>query len=109
MTHPFQARQANHDGFVYVTNRLKFYEAFEPTLLSADGDTKESLSASVANLYQATLAFQLKTVLRCYKSSVKRLYSDVREPQSWTNMIDKIKTLKRRSMRTCKRLETAPR
>lgn len=50
LTHLFQARQANEEGFVYVTSRLGFYAAFEFLLFPTSGHSSQMSQYLVAFL-----------------------------------------------------------
>ena len=95
LTRPREASEASEAGFAYVTACLRHYTGLERSLL---GDTTEdtvrsSLSKSIVNLYRAILEYQLKTVLRVYKSWVSRWSGDVRHSSSWKEMVENIENL----------------
>lgn len=100
LTRPSEASEANQQGYIYITSRLKFYVAFESSLFPASKHTthissklRASLGESVVELYQTFLEYQLKTVLRFYERSHNRIFGDVKDPEKWKKMIEKIKEL----------------
>ena len=99
LTRPSEAKEANQQGYIYITSRLKFYVAFESSLFPASkhithtSKLRASLRTRVVDLYQHFLEYQLKTVLRFYKRSCDRIFGAVKDPQEWKEMIKKIEEL----------------
>ncbi|KAJ3572376.1 hypothetical protein NPX13_g5069 [Xylaria arbuscula] len=97
LTNPKVADEANRDGFTYVTTRMEYYAALEPLLLRL-GDNREAsptLMAEANNhvirLYQCILEFQIKSVLRFYKSRPRRYAGDAVQNEDWKKMLGEIK------------------
>ena len=93
LTKPAAADKANLDGFKYVSSRMRYYvalesllEARDPTTNPVPEDLKHSYEANVIELYQQILGFQIKSVLRYYKSSLTRFVRDIRGKDNWTEM-----------------------
>ena len=76
LTKPSTANQANMDGFTYVTSRMSFYAKLEPLLLpenpkltaTVTKDLKKEFERLIVELYQHILDFQVRSVLRFYRS-----------------------------------------
>ncbi|KAJ2987980.1 hypothetical protein NUW58_g4217 [Xylaria curta] len=92
LTQPKVADEANRDGFIYVTTRMQYYTAFEPQLqrLGENPKVSSALIAEANNhitqLYQRILDFQIRSVLRFYRSSLGRYVGDVILPDDWEKM-----------------------
>ena len=93
LTKPAAADKANMDGFKYISSRMRYYIALESLLSPKDpttdpipDDLKNALEGHVIELYQQILRFQIKSVLRFYKSSLKRFVEDIRGKDDWTEM-----------------------
>ncbi|KAI0862797.1 hypothetical protein F4860DRAFT_97630 [Xylaria cubensis] len=97
LTNPRIADEANRDGFAYVTTRMQYYNEFEPLLqrLGRNPEVTPALMAEVdshiVQLYQRILEFQIRSVLRFYKSSLRLYLSDVILTEDWEKMVIDIK------------------
>ncbi|CAK7215098.1 hypothetical protein SCUCBS95973_002363 [Sporothrix curviconia] len=97
LTNPQTTEEANHDGFIYVTARMRYYTVFEPLLqkLGQNGGVSDALMVEtnnhVVSLYQRILEFQIRSVLRFYKSRLKTYAGDAILPYDWEKAIQKIK------------------
>ncbi|KAJ5741151.1 hypothetical protein N7493_001023 [Penicillium malachiteum] len=95
LTNHTTAEQANRDGFIHVTGRMRFYIALEPRLLSREDnrisqDLRREFKKSILSLYRTILKFQIQSVLRFYKTSVQKTRGDIFNPDVWQNMLDEI-------------------
>jgi hypothetical protein len=101
LTKPSTAKQANMDGFAYVTARMSFYVKLEPLLLPKDQDQtatvprdlKGEFEDHIVDLYQHILDFQLKSVLRFYRSWRGNLPRDLIDYEDWKGMLSKVQGL----------------
>ena len=101
LTKPSAAKQANVDGFTYVTSRISFYVKLEPLLLPKDQDQtasiprdlKDEFEGHIVDLYQAILDFQIKSVLRFYRSWRGNLPRDLIDHEGWVGMLTKVQKL----------------
>jgi len=101
LTNPSAAKQANRDGFTYVTSRMRFYTALEPLLLPRDRSPKSTVSQDlrtefeghIVNLYQEILNFQFRSVLRFYRVWLANLGRDITRQEDWEGMLDNVKRL----------------
>ena len=100
LTKPAAADKANLDGFKYISSRMRYYIALESLLSPKDpmadlvpGDLKNAVEANIIELYQRILNFQIKTVLRLYKSSLTRFVEGIRGKDDWTEMRASIEAL----------------
>ncbi|KAK1772870.1 hypothetical protein QBC33DRAFT_522720 [Phialemonium atrogriseum] len=99
LTQPSVAEQANRDGFTYVTARMRFYVALEPLLLpqshnqavSIPENLKEAFEADIVDLYRHVLEFQVRSVLRFYRSRSGNLGRDLVHREDWAAMLSKVK------------------
>ena len=97
LTNPKVADEANRDGFTYVTTRMEYYAALEPLLLhlGSNFETSPALTTEINNhiiqLYRFVLEFQLKSVLRLYKSRPRRYAGDTVQREDWGKMLRNIK------------------
>ena len=90
LTNPATAQEANHDGFTYVTTRMRYYAALETELLRRLGDNKgvddgvmSQIAAHIVTLYQHILDFQIRSVLRFHQGRLKRLGRDMVRLDNW--------------------------
>ncbi|KAI4149545.1 MAG: hypothetical protein LQ340_004584, partial [Diploschistes diacapsis] len=104
LTKPAVAEQANRDGFTYVTTRMRYYVALESLLLPQSKDPRTNplptsleleLQGHVLDLYQHILDFQVRSVLRFYRSSSKNFGRDVVQKDDWNKMRNVIEDLER--------------
>lgn len=94
------AEEANSDGFTEVTARMRYYVALEP-LLHRLGETPgtpdnlmEEVKGHLVGLYQRILEFQIKSVLRFFRSRPKNFVRDTLPVlDNWQEMRDTIKTM----------------
>lgn len=98
-TNPSEAKQANQEGFTYVTSRLKFYIGLEELLWPQNskdnakglGQVRTELEANIVGLYRQILNFQIRTVLRCYGRRGMIFLRDLVQWDGWNGMLDDIK------------------
>ena len=98
LTQPSVAEQANRDGFTYVTARMRFYIALEPLLpsqshnqaVSIPENLKEAFEADIVDLYRHVLEFQVRSVLRFYRSRSGNLGRDLIHHEDWAAMLSKV-------------------
>lgn len=101
LTSSSAAREANRDGFTYVTARMRFYVALEPLILpthpspsaAIPPDLRGALEADVIDLYQHILEFQIRSVLRFCRSRLKNYGTDLFGSKKWEEMRLKIEKL----------------
>ncbi|KAK3371786.1 hypothetical protein B0T24DRAFT_531539, partial [Lasiosphaeria ovina] len=97
LTSPRAAEQANGDGFAYVTSRLRYYVELEHLLWPRNLESKDGLQKEfedhIVDLYQHILDFQLKSVLRFYRSWSGKLLRDVSKSDDWKEKLSHIKNL----------------
>ena len=104
LTKPAAAEQAHKDGFTYVTARMRYYVALESLMLpqdqgsaaySASEDLKNEFEAQVVDLYQHILKFQIKSVLRFYRSAMGNFGRDLIQREDWKKMHEEIINLEK--------------
>jgi hypothetical protein len=98
LTNPSISAKANSDGFAYVTSRLRYYVALESLLLPQNQETgisydwRKEFEKHIETLYQEILKFQLRSIIRFYKSRLGILVADAFHLE-WDKMILTIKDL----------------
>lgn len=99
LTNIQDASDARKDGFLYVTERLRYYLAFEkkfkPELSPGErrdewNELMESLNESLLALLKELLGFQIKAVIQLYNPSLSR---DAFRPEDWAAMRTRISQL----------------
>ncbi|KUL86942.1 hypothetical protein ZTR_05311 [Talaromyces verruculosus] len=99
LTNPTTAEKANSDGFTYVTCRMEYYTKLEEYLLLQRGKVQDDefeelrgeLEKFLVDLYQQILGFQLRSILRFYRSLVLNFLRDVSRHEDWEGMLQGIK------------------
>ncbi|KAJ9302154.1 hypothetical protein DTO271G3_1020 [Paecilomyces variotii] len=95
-TNTITARDANLEGFQYVTARLRFYNEFQTRWIPRVSDgLRKSFEKSVQDLYESILEFQLLSILRLYRSSIRNFGGDVFQPQRWDELLSRVKERER--------------
>ena len=94
LTNPDTAEQANRDGFTYVVSRMHFYTELErllwPANLEQAGQLKKAFEDHILDLYQHILDFQLRSVLRFYRSRLRNTGRDLIQHEDWKGMLTTI-------------------
>ena len=102
LTKPAAAEQANRDGFTYVTTRMRYFVALEDLMLpqnqgSSAGkvskDLRKEFESHVVDLYQHILNFQIRSVLRFYRSGLPNFGRDLIQSDDWKQMLKDIQDL----------------
>lgn len=104
ITNPLAAKQANEEGFTYVTSRMRFYVALEGLLWpsncknNSEGlkQVKIELEATIVDLYKHILNFQMRSVLRCYERRGFIFLRDLVQYDGWEGMVTEITKLEKR-------------
>ncbi|KAI0447277.1 hypothetical protein F4803DRAFT_364494 [Xylaria telfairii] len=97
LTNPKIADEANRDGFAYVTTRMQYYTKFEPLVRQLDKNLEVSpelidqANDHIVQLYERILKFQIRSVLRFYRSHLGRYAGDVILTEDWKKMKSDIK------------------
>lgn len=94
LTNPSAAEQANSDGFTYIVSRMHFYVELErllwPANLEQADKLKKEFEDHIVDLYQHILDFQLKSVLRFYRSRLRTFGRDLIQHEDWKGMLSTI-------------------
>ncbi|GAB0133156.1 hypothetical protein EsDP_00001571 [Epichloe bromicola] len=96
LTSPRTASEANSAGFKYVTTRMRYYSALEPLLVRLGQSSRvssslmEAANNDIAALYQHVIEFQIRSVLRFYRSQFTTYARDVTTRDDWKQMQDRI-------------------
>ncbi len=93
LKNPTAAEAANQDGFAYVTSQMRYYAAMESLLLPEDmkSDLKADLTERLVGLYKLIIDFQVRTVLRFYRSRTENYVRGTVNYDSWDKKLEKIK------------------
>ena len=95
LTKPAAAEQANLDGFTYVTSRMEYYVEFEssilpqrqaPTSYAIPEGLRKKVEEHITSLYQHILNYQIKSVLRFYRSVIGNVVQDIFQGKDWKQM-----------------------
>lgn len=93
------ACEANRDGFDNVTTRMAYYAGLEPLLVrlcqhpGVSERLKEASQDAIVTLYRHVLDFQIRSVLRFYRSSFLNYVRDVVGHDGWKAKLDVIQGL----------------
>ncbi|KAI1854212.1 hypothetical protein JX266_001353 [Neoarthrinium moseri] len=96
LTNPSAAEEANRDGLSYVTSRIRYYVELERLLWPETirgSALKPEFDSHIVDLYERILEFQIKSVLRFYRTWVANISRDVIRHDEWEKMVSKIKEL----------------
>ncbi|GAD93829.1 hypothetical protein BC1G_06991 [Paecilomyces variotii No. 5] len=92
VTNPITAHDSNMEGFLYVTERLGFYNEFQTRWIPQVPDgLRKSFEKSVQDLYESILEFQLLSVIRFYRSSIRNFGGDIFQPKRWDELLLRVK------------------
>ena len=104
LTKPAAAEQANKDGFDYVTTRMRYYIALESLMLpqsevsatyASSKNLKDEFEMYIVDLYQHILNFQIRSVLRFYRSTLGNFGRDLMQKEDWKQMQENIQNLEK--------------
>ncbi|KDN70108.1 hypothetical protein CSUB01_12021 [Colletotrichum sublineola] len=88
------AEEANSNGLLYVTSRIRYYIKLERLLWPdnlLEQELKEGFESHIVDLYQHILEFQIKTVFRFYRNWLFTASRDAIHHDDWEGMLSKIK------------------
>jgi hypothetical protein len=90
LKNPATADAANRDGFIYVTSQMRYYVEMETLLLPEDikPGLKGYLTEGVVDLYKLIIDFQVRSVLRFYRSGTKNYFKGVINFDKWNDRLD---------------------
>lgn len=96
-------KEANWDGFTYITSQLRYYTAMEDLLLPEDLDTnvKYSLAKDLVDLYKHIISFQLRSILWFYRSRIRNYLRGVMKYDGWEGQLEDIKNIDRAIISRC--------
>ncbi|KAI5862276.1 WD40-repeat-containing domain protein [Durotheca rogersii] len=91
------AEQANRDGFAYVATRMRLHAELEnqlrPAILTSSPEQRWELEGLLIDLYRRILNFQLRSVLRLYRTWLVGREGDDSPHEDWKRMLSTIKDL----------------
>ncbi len=94
LKNPAAAEIANRDGFAYVTSQMRYYTAMEPLLLPSvmRSGPRDDLRDRLRDLYKLIIDFQVRSVLRFYRSRTKNFLRGALDYDNWTDKLNAIKS-----------------
>ncbi|KAF6789677.1 vegetative incompatibility protein het-e-1 [Colletotrichum sojae] len=98
LTNPSAAEEANRNGLSYVTSRIRYYVELERLLWPeniCNPGLKVEFESHIVDLYQYILEFQIKTVLRFFRTWLTTIGRDVIRYGDWEGIISKVKEQER--------------
>ena len=95
LKNPTTVEAANQEGFTYVTSQMRYYVAMEPLLLPEDmkADLKADLTERLVALYKIVVDFQVRSVIRFYRSRTKNFFRGAINYDGWDKKLQEIKKL----------------
>lgn len=93
LKNPVTAKEANREGFAYVTSRIRYYGEMESLLLPEHikPGVKTNLTEDVIELYKLIIGFQLHSVIHFYRSGTKNFFRGAVNYDDWASKVDDIK------------------
>ncbi|RFU75777.1 tpr domain-containing [Trichoderma arundinaceum] len=90
---PIATEAANQSGLIYIATQMRYYASMESLLLSDDlsDDTKIDLMERLANLYKSIISFQVRSVIRFYRSRTKSSFIETDSYSDWDKKLQDIK------------------
>ncbi|KAI0102193.1 hypothetical protein GGR51DRAFT_528100 [Nemania sp. FL0031] len=93
LTKPVTAREANLEGFAYVTARMRYYVELEPHFQRVAPALIARAEDSIVDLYCQFLDFQIRSVLRFYQNALELYAGDVIGKVDWEQKRQNIEKL----------------
>jgi len=93
LKNPTAVEAANQDGLTYVTSQMRYYVAMESLLLPEDiePDLKVDLTERLVDLYKLIIDFQVRSVIRFYRSRTKNVFRGAINYDGWDEKLQNIK------------------
>ncbi|KAK5991794.1 Vegetative incompatibility protein HET-E-1 [Cladobotryum mycophilum] len=93
LKNPVAAKEANREGFTYVTSRIRYYGEMESLLLPQymKASVTTNLTEDVIGLYELIIRFQVHSVIRFYRSGTKNFFRGAVNYDDWANKVKDIK------------------
>lgn len=117
ITNPTEVQAVNEEGLAYVAQKIRYYTAMEPLLLSGQDERgftpamKHEYEVLFIKLYQTIIDFQAQSVLRFFRRRFCSLLRDAVKWDSWEDMLKRIKesgeNLEKASLQVNSALSTA--
>ncbi len=92
LKNPSADEAANQDGFTAVVSKLRYYLAMEKLLLPKDipVDLRSDLTERLVDLYKRIISFQLRSVVRFYRSRTKNYLRATIKYDGWEKKLEAI-------------------
>ena len=93
LKNPSAVEAANQDGLTYVTSQMWYYVAMESLLLPEDMklDLQNDLTERLVDLYKLIIDFQVRSVIRFYRSRTKNFLRGTINYDGWEQKLQDIK------------------
>jgi hypothetical protein len=93
LKNPTAVEAANQDGLTYVTSQMRYYVAMESLLLPEDmePDLRADLTERLVDLYKLIIDFQVRSVIRFYRSRTKNFFKGTINYDGWDKKLQDIK------------------
>ena len=97
VTKPAAADKANHSGFIYITSRMRYYVTLEGLMLHQNQEAAlhKEFELHVIDLYRSVLDFQIRSVLRFFRSTLENWGRDLGSGESWVELRAEVERLER--------------
>ncbi|KAF4636392.1 hypothetical protein G7Y89_g1706 [Cudoniella acicularis] len=93
LKNPTAVEAANQGGFNYVTSQMRYYVKMESLLLPEEMklDLKADLTERLVDLYELIIDFQVRSVIRFYRSRTKNFLRGTINYDGWDKNLQDIK------------------
>jgi hypothetical protein len=93
LKNPTAVEAANQNGLTYVTSQMRYYVAIKSLLLPKDMklDLKDDLTERLVDLYKLIIDFQVRNVIRFYRSRTKNFLRGTVNYDGWEQKLQGIK------------------
>ena len=96
-TNPITETEANRDGIVYVTSRMKWYDELS-NILVRDSTVDEKMSAGlqaaleqrITELYRTLLLYLIKSVCSCHRNRFHAFFRDTLKLDDWKDSLQNV-------------------
>ena len=111
LTNPSTIREEHTRGFAYVTSRMAYYVELEililPSALGSSTCPVSEFKTTVLDLYERILEYQIRSVIRLHRSTMKNLARDAVNWDDWENTLKELKEVEALVERQSQQINTA--
>jgi hypothetical protein len=93
LKNPSADEATNQNGFTYVISQMRYYDAMESLLLpeAMKSDLRNDLTTRLVDLYKLIIDFQLRSIIRFYRSRTKNFFRGAINYDGWEKRLVDIK------------------